>query len=56
MSKRICLRNSAKVALEHTQAILEAKYAAKARVFEMILEEDSANGTFRHMAVGPTIN
>ena len=51
------LRNSAKVALEHyTQAIPEAKYAAQARVQEMIFGKDCANGTFRHMAVSPTIN
>jgi site-specific recombinase XerD len=51
------LRNSAKVALEHyTQAIPEAKYAAQARVLEMIFGKDCANGTFRHMAVRPTVN
>lgn len=51
------LRNSQRVALEHyTQAIPESKRAAQARVLTLIFGEDSANGTFRHMAVSPTIN
>jgi integrase len=51
------LRNSKRVALEHyTQAITETKRAAQARIMEMVFGEDSANGTFRHMAVSPTIN
>lgn len=51
------LRNSQKVALEHyTQAITETKRQAQARVLDMIFGENSANGTFRHIAVSPTIN
>jgi integrase len=51
------LRNSQKVALEHyTQAIPESKRVAQARVLNLIFGEDSANGTFRHMAVAPNIN
>jgi hypothetical protein len=51
------LRNSQRVALEHyTQAMPESKRAAQARVLTMIFGEDSANGTFRHMAVSPNIN
>jgi hypothetical protein len=50
-------RDEHEVALEHyTQAIPEAKYAAQARVLEMIFGKDCANGTFRHMAVSQTVN
>ncbi len=51
------LRNSKKVALEHyTQAIPESKRAAQARVLDMIFGTDTANGTFRNIAISPTIN
>jgi hypothetical protein len=50
------LRNSKKVALEHcTQAIPEDKRAAQNRVLTLIFGEDSANGTFRHIAGLATI-
>lgn len=51
------LRNSQKVALEHyTQAISESKRAAQAKVLDLIFGENSANGTFKHMAVSPILN
>jgi integrase len=50
-------RNSQRVALEHyTQAIPESKRLAQARVLKLIFRDDSANGTFRHMAVSPNIS
>ena len=50
------MRNSAKVALEHyTQAIPETKRAAQARVLDLIFGTQSANGTFRNIAIQTTI-
>ena len=51
------LRNSAKVALEHyTQAIPEGKYAAQARVLEMIFEGRKRERHIQAQAVRPTVN
>jgi hypothetical protein len=50
------LRNSQKVALEHYTGDTRIEAVGVKSGIDADFGEDSANGTFRHMAVRPTVN